>query len=90
MGLKVLLDKCVKESDRKRLFFSLQTMAKGRGPHKLDAIKLLLAYLYGTPRQTMELSGDAASPLRVLIGYADNSSDSAAPASGATNDQAGA
>lgn len=84
MGLKALLDECITPDDRRDLFTALKRMAKGRGAHKLDALKLLLAYLYGTPRQTVEHSGDAnGAPLRIEVSYADYQPDAAAPASGA-------
>lgn len=39
---------------------------------------------------TQPIGGDAAAPFRVVIEYADSQSDAAAPAPGATADQAGA
>ena len=90
MGLYKLLDDCVSEDDRRALFEALKRLAKGRSKHKLEAIKLLLAYLYGTPRQSVEVSGDEGSPLKILIEYADNQSDASPAAPGPAADQAGA
>lgn len=89
MGLKALLDDCVSTDERRKLFEALKRMAKGRGHQKLDAMKLLLAYLYGTPRQSVEVSGDPTAPLKIVVEYADYHSDPAAPAPGADAGQAG-
>jgi hypothetical protein len=75
MGLKALLDECVTVNERRGLFNELKRLARGRGKTKLEAIKLLLAYLYGTPRQSVEVTGDESAPLQIVIKYADHRID---------------
>lgn len=78
LGLRELLDKCVTDKQREELFIELHELAtsKIRDRVKIESMKLLLAYLYGTPRQAVELSGPNGEPLEILVkGYATVSPD---------------
>lgn len=78
LGLRELLDKCVTPKQREELFKELHALAtsKTRDRVKIESMKLMLAYLYGTPRQSVELTGENGGPLEVLVkGYVGISPD---------------
>lgn len=64
MGLKALLDKVVSPAARANVIKRLLKLTEADDPKVvIEAIKLLLAYLYGTPKQSVELSGNKHSPI---------------------------
>lgn len=68
MGLKALLDKCITAAERERLFRDLLRGTKSKDQKIAhEARKLLLAYLYGTPRASLEISGPDHAPIPVRV-----------------------
>jgi DNA-binding NarL/FixJ family response regulator len=65
MGLKALLDKYVSPAARARVLARLLFIANDKREPRtgLEAIRLLMAYLYGSPKQSVELSGNKDKPL---------------------------
>lgn len=66
LGLRALLDECVSPTARKQLFRRLVKLSKQQDKIGIEATKLLLAYLYGSPRQSLEVSGPDRGPIEVV------------------------
>lgn len=85
MGLTALLDKVVKPAEREALLKRLLVLSKDSdGRLSLEAAKLLMAYLYGTPRSQVEVSGPGGEPLAAatVIVLPDNGRDTNRAAGG--------
>ena len=64
LGLIATLEECYTPDERKALFLHLKKLRKSKSEKiQLEAAKLELAYLYGTPRQTLEVSGPGGGPV---------------------------
>lgn len=89
MGLEALLDDCVRPAQRRALFVRLVKLSKSSDKKtSIEATKLLLSYLYGTPRQSISLEG-GSSPVIVQVVYDEEptpNSSTPAPAPGTDDD----
>ena len=63
MGLKQLLDKCWTEKDRGDC---IKTLASRASKGKLEPIKLLMAYTFGKPKESVEYSGELKTVTPIL------------------------
>lgn len=82
MGLTALLNECWEEDARRECITKLASMARGGD---LDAMKLLMAYTFGKPKEKVELQGG----VRIEVVYVDDAAmgdDNAAAASDADAD----
>lgn len=53
MGLTALLDKCWTAADREKC---IRSLAKNAASGDMDAIKLLMSYTFGKPRESVDLT----------------------------------
>lgn len=66
MGLAALLDRCWTVEERENCIKTLVSQAKDGN---LDATRLLLAYTYGKPKETHQVTGGAQGPVKLLVKY---------------------
>lgn len=71
LGLQALLDKCWTQADREECLQALARTANDPlANNRMDAIKLLMSYTYGTPKATVDLNhgGSITTKYEVEIG----------------------
>lgn len=65
MGLQALLDKCWTQADREACIRTLARQAKSPlNDSYMDAVKLLMAYCFGKPKETHEHGGRDGQPIQ--------------------------
>ena len=85
-GLAEMIDSAISREDWRKVFKKAIEKA-----HRGDmfAARLILEYRFGRPAQSLKVSGDAASPLSVLIAYATSDDNPADPPSEPKANQTG-
>lgn len=75
-GLQALLDKCWTAEDREECVAKLSSLAK---QGNLDAMKLLMSYAFGRPREVKEHTGLDGAPIKheIRVHYIDRPIDPA-------------
>jgi ATP-dependent exoDNAse (exonuclease V) alpha subunit len=66
MGLAALLDKCWTADDREKCIEKLAALANAGD---IDAVKLLMAYTFGKPKEQVEVSGSESAPFKLIVQY---------------------
>lgn len=68
MGLISLLDKCFTKTDREACIEKLAEDCKSEDFHtRQESRKLLLAYTYGKPRESVEHMGQDGGPFEIVV-----------------------
>ena len=70
--LRALLKRGWPKADRLATFVKLAEEAKAGDK---EAVKILMAYAYGKPKERKELTGDEGGPLRVIVEYGGGGTD---------------
>jgi len=65
MGLAALLDECWTVEQRKACIRQLATNA---ATGDMEAVKLLMSYTFGKPRESVDLTSDGEVVLKVIYG----------------------
>lgn len=65
MGLAALLDKCWTVEQREAC---IRSLAANASAGDMDSIKLLMAYTFGKPRESVDLTSDGEVILKVIYG----------------------
>lgn len=70
LGLKALLDKCWTKADREECIRSLARTANNSShDDRMDAIKLLMSYTYGKPKESIEHSGTNGEAFEIIVNH---------------------
>lgn len=68
LGLIALLDKCFKKAEREACIKKLAEDCKSTEFHvRHESRKLLLAYAFGKPRESVEHLGEGGGPIEIIV-----------------------
>lgn len=68
MGLKALLDKCWTRQQREDCIRSLASTANNPAHEdRMDAVKLLMSYTFGKPKESVEHSGKDGEAFEIIV-----------------------
>lgn len=68
MGLLALLDKCWTKEDREACILSLaETANDPKASDRMDAVKLLMSYAFGKPKEKHEHLGEGGGPVEIVV-----------------------
>lgn len=68
LGLIALLEECFTLADRKKVLLALVKEAKRAPQVNMEAAKLLLAYTYGKPKESVEIDGKLKHEVALIPG----------------------
>lgn len=68
MGLVALLNKCWTKKDREACILKLaQSASDPSSGDRMDAVKLLMSYTYGKPKESVEHSGKDGEAFEIIV-----------------------
>lgn len=68
LGLVALFDRCVTAEDREDCIKKLAEDCRAEDFHQRhESRKLLLAYIYGKPRESVEHLGEGGGPIEIVV-----------------------
>ena len=68
MGLMALLDKCWTKEDRENCIRALAETANNPSSNdRMDAVKLLMGYTFGKPKESVQVGGEGGGPIEIVV-----------------------
>lgn len=78
MGLMALLDKCWSKKDREDCILALAlTASDPKSDDRMDAVKLLMSYAFGKPKEKIEHGGADGLPIEIIVRHVERPTDRA-------------
>lgn len=78
MGLMALLDKCWTKKDREECILALAVTASNpASDDRMDAVKLLMSYAFGKPKEKVEHGGADGLPIEIIVRHVERPTDRA-------------